>query len=73
MLKKEILDTLKQTGLVLSFLLLIPIIFGINQMRFNEEALNFMWYFDWGLSYLIPVLIIYLAYNMFASEDSDGA
>lgn len=73
MLKKEILDTLKQTGLVLSFLLLIPIIFGINQMRLHEEELNFMWYFDWSLSYLIPVLVIYLAYNLFASEDSDGA
>lgn len=73
MLKKEITDTLKQTGFVLSFLLLIPIIFGINQMRLHEEALNFMWYFDWSLSYLIPVLLLYLAYNVFASEDSDGA
>ena len=73
MLKKEILDTLKQTTLILSFLLLVPLIFGINQIRLHEEDLNLMWYFDWSLSYLIPSLIIYLAYNVFASEDSDGA
>lgn len=73
MWKKEITDTLKQTALVLSFLLLIPLIFAVNQMRFQEADLNFMWYFDWSLSYLIPVFIIYLAYNIFASEDSDSA
>ncbi|MCK5132156.1 MAG: ABC transporter permease subunit [Candidatus Sabulitectum sp.] len=73
MWKNEIMDTLKQTALVLSFSLLIPIIYGINSMRFPEENLFFTWYIDWGLTYLIPILTLYLAYNMFASEDSDGA
>ncbi|MCK5132158.1 MAG: hypothetical protein KAR40_08425 [Candidatus Sabulitectum sp.] len=73
MLKKEIKDTLKQTALVFSFMLLIPIIFGINNLRFPEEDLSFLWYIEWGVSYLISFLTLYLAYNMFASEDSDGA
>ncbi len=73
MWKKEITDTLKQTGIVLSFLLLMPIIFGINQIRFSGESLSFSWYIDWGMSYLIPFLILYLAYNIFSQEDSDGA
>ncbi len=73
MWKKEITDTLKQTALVLSFLLLIPVIFGINQMRFSSESLSFSWYIDWGMSFLLPILMLYLSYMMFASEDSDGA
>ncbi len=73
MWKKEITDTLKQTALVLSFLLLMPIIFGINQMRFSGESLSFSWYIDWGMSFLLPILMLYLSYMMFASEDSDGA
>ena len=72
MLKKEILDTLKQTALVLSFLLLTPLIFGINQMRF-EQDLNFAWYIDWAMSFLLPILMLYLSYMMFSSEDSDRA
>jgi len=73
MWKKEITDTLKQTALVLSFLLLMPIIFGINQMRFSNESLSFSWYIDWAMSFLLPILMLYLSYMMFASEDSDGA
>lgn len=73
MWKKEFTDTLKQTTLVLSFLLVIPIVFVINQMRFQEVELTLLWFFDWGLYYLIPALLFYLAYNMFASEDSDSA
>lgn len=73
MLKKEIMDTLKQTALVLSFLLLMPIIFGINQMRFSSETLSFSWYIDWGMNFLLPILMLYLSYMVFASEDADKA
>ena len=72
MWRKEITDTLKQTALVLSFLLLIPIIFGINQLRLAENT-TFFSYTIWGVTLIIPLLVIHLAYNMFASEDSDGA
>ena len=73
MLKKEILDTLKQTGIVLSFLLLMPIIFGINQMRFGEEQLSFLWYIDWGMRFLIPALLLYLSFMLFANENLNTA
>lgn len=73
MWKKEIIDTLKQTALVLSFLLLMPLIFGINQMRFHQENLYFPWYIDCAMGFLIPILVLYLAYMMFASEDSGNA
>ncbi len=72
MWKKEITDTLKQTALVLSFLLLIPVVFGINQMRFQQD-LYFPWYIDWAMAFLIPILLLYLSYMMFSSEDSDNA
>lgn len=72
MWKKEILDTLKQTGLVLSFLLLIPIIFGINQVRLSEN-MPFLYYAVWVITVLIPLLVFSLAYKMFAAEDTDNA
>jgi len=73
MLKKEITDTLKQTALVLSFILLMPVVYTINTMRFGGEQLCFTWYIDWGMSFLIPVLILYLSYMIFSGEDSSGA
>ena len=72
MWKKEIFDTLKQTGLVLSFLLIIPVIFGINQMRLSEN-MPFLYYIVWVITGLIPILVFSLAYTMFAAEDSDNA
>lgn len=73
MLKKEIIDTLKQTALALSFLLLMPLVFGVNQIRFSEESLSFAWYINWGMYFLLPILMIYLSYMIFASEDSGEA
>ena len=73
MWKKEITDTLKQTALVLSFLVLMPMIYLVNHFRFPEADLSFLWYIDWGISFLISFLALYLAYNMFSSEDSDDA
>ncbi len=73
MLKKEILDTLKQTGIVLSFLIIMPIVFAVNQATSGDNQLSFSWYIDWGMSILLPILMLYLSYMMFASEDSEGA
>ncbi len=73
MLKKEILDTLKQTGLILSFLLIMPLVFAANQTIDSESQLSFSWYIIWGMSFLLPILMLYLSYMMFASEDSEGA
>ncbi|MCK5842561.1 MAG: hypothetical protein KAH31_10360, partial [Candidatus Sabulitectum sp.] len=72
MLKKEIMDTLKQTGLVLSFLLIIPLVYGVNQFRL-EENMTFFVYTLWGLTFILPLLSFFLAYTMFASDDHEGA
>lgn len=72
MLKKEIIDTLKQTALVLSFLLIIPLVYSVNQFRL-EENMTFFVYILWGLTFILPLLSFYLAYTMFASDDREGA
>ncbi|MEA3267166.1 MAG: ABC transporter permease subunit [Candidatus Fermentibacteria bacterium] len=72
MWKKEITDTLKQTARVLSFLLIIPLVYGVNQFRL-EENMTFFVYTLWGLTFILPILSFILAYTMFASDDSEGA
>jgi hypothetical protein len=72
MWKKEITDTLRQTASVLSFLLVVPLVFGINQLRL-EENLPFSSYAIWWTLVVAPLLMLYLAYTMFASDDTDDA
>ena len=72
MWKKEITDTLRQTASLLSFLLVVPLMFGINQLRL-ENNLTFFSYAVWGILAVAPLLVFYLAYTMFASDDKDGA
>lgn len=72
MLKREILDTLKQTAVILSFLLIIPLVYSVNQFRL-EENMTFFAYTFWGLTFIIPLLSFFLAYRMFASDDQEGA
>ena len=72
MWKKEISDTLKQTALVLSFLLVIPVVFWINSMRLTDNQ-TFSHYAGAGIALTLPLLMLYLAYMMFSREDSDNA
>lgn len=72
MWKKEIVDTLKQTGFVLSFLLVIPVVFWINSMRLTDNQ-SFMHYAVAGIVLSFLMLILTLAYQMFSREDSDNA
>ena len=72
MLKKEILDTLKQTGLILSFLLITPLIFGVNQFRL-EENMSFFVYSLSGLAFILQLLSFFLAYKMFDSDGQEDA
>ena len=72
MLKKEILDTLKQTGLILSFLLITPLIYGVNQLRLEENMSFFVYSFS-GLAFLLQLLSFFLAYKMFDSDDQEAA
>lgn len=72
MWKKEIMDTLKQTALVLSFMLILPVAFGINQLMLPEN-MPASTYADFGRLITLPALILYLAYMMFSSDDNDSA
>ncbi len=72
MWKKEITDTLKQTALVLSFLLVIPAVFWINSMRLADNQ-PFSHYAEAGIVLSLLMLTLTLAYHMFSSEDSDNA
>ena len=73
MWKKEITDTLRQTGIVVSFLLIMPFVFIVNQATSGDSQLLFSWYIDWGMGILLPILILYLSYMMFSYESSDDA
>jgi hypothetical protein len=72
MIKKEILATLRQTALTLSFGLLLPVVYWINEMRLVENK-PFGHYAEFGAMTLLLFLVLNLAYTMFASEDKDGA
>lgn len=70
MLKKEIMDTLKQTALVLSFLLLIPIVFWVNNMILQDNP-PFSFYLTSGVMLGIIILAFNLAYTMFSSKNTE--
>lgn len=73
MLKKEIQDTLKQTVVILSFLLLMPIVHRINEMRLPGGTSSLEEYMINGGTLVFAMLVIGLAYMMFSSEEKDGA
>jgi len=72
MIKREILNTLRQTALTLSFGLLLPVVYWINEQRLVENK-PFGHYAEFGAMTLLVFLVLNLAYTMFASEDKDGA
>lgn len=72
MLRKELIATLRQTAAILGFLLLVPVVFWINQARLPDNP-GFNHYLDWGLMIVLPFLALYLGYMMFEEEDRDGA
>jgi hypothetical protein len=72
MIKKEILATLRQTAMTLSFSLLLPVVYWINEQRLVENK-PFGHYAEFGAMTLLMFLVLNLAYTMFAPEDKDGA
>ncbi len=73
MYKKEFIATLKQTAVILSFLLLIPIIHWINEIRLPGGTSSFATYMMNGGFLCFTLLIAGFAYMMFSSEDNDDA
>ena len=73
MLRKEIMASLKQTAVILSFMLLIPIVHRINDIRLPGGTSSLGTYMINGGSLCFALLIAGLAYMMFSSEDNDDA
>ncbi len=73
MYKKEFMATLKQTAVILSFLLLIPIIHWVNEMRLSGGTSSLDTYMMNGGFLCFILLIVGFAYMMFSSEDKDDA
>ena len=73
MFKNELIATLKQTAVIMSFMLLIPIIHRVNEMRLSGGTSSLNTYMMNGSFLAFAVLIAGLAYKMFSSEDSDNA
>lgn len=72
LLRREIRDTLKQTGAMLAFLLLIPPVYAINSVRIHGGASLTHHMFYGGLFTLAATLLV-LAFSMFSREHHDGA
>lgn len=73
MYKKEFIATLKQTAVILIFMLLIPIIHWVNEMRLPGGTSSLGTYMINGGFLGFVLLIAGLAYMMFSSEDNDDA
>lgn len=73
MYKKEFIATLKQTVVILSFLLLIPIIHLVNETRLPGGTSSLGTYMMNGGFLCFALLTAGLAYMMFSSEDNDDA
>jgi len=73
MYKKEFMATLKQTAVILSFLLLIPVIHWVNEMRLPGGTSSLGTYMMNGGFLCFALLIAGFAYMMFSSEDNDDA
>lgn len=72
MLRNEIRKTIRQTLLTLSFGLLLPVVYWINENRLAENK-PFAEYLEAGAMLMVTALIANLSYSMFSTEDSDSA
>ncbi|MBN2587019.1 MAG: ABC transporter permease subunit [Candidatus Fermentibacteraceae bacterium] len=72
MLIKEIRETLKQTVFVMSFLVLIPLLYLLDSSGY-QSGWSFMEYLSNGMDLFILITALYLAYNMFRIEEEQDA
>ena len=72
MFAKELRDTLRQMLGVLPLFTLIPILHLLN-VNGASESMSLLEYSSTGFAGAVFLLALYLAYNMFQSEDDDGA
>lgn len=72
MFLKELKDTLRQTGFIMAFYILVPVLYLIDQ-TFYSTGMNFSEYMSNGLDLFILITAMYIGYNMFKAEEEDGA
>ena len=71
MLRKEFLDTFRQTLLVLVFLAVIPLVYVVDRVLYN--VVKFPWYVVNGFGLLTIILGLYLALGFFHRERRENA
>ncbi len=69
---KEIRETLKQTVFVMSFFVLVPLLYLLDSSVYYS-GWTFMEYMSNGIDLLILTASLYLAYNVFRIEEEQGA
>lgn len=72
MFLKEIKDTLKQTGFIMAFLAVMPLIYLIDSF-FYKTGVTLPEYMVGGYALLWMIAVGYMAYNMFRPEEKDDA
>lgn len=69
---RELKETIRQTAFIMTFFILIPLLFLTDQAVY-QTGLTFIEYMSNGLDLFILITAVYLAYNMFKVEERDGA
>lgn len=69
---KETRETLRQTAFVMSFFVLVPLMFLLD-ISVYRTGMTLTEYLSNGMDLFIMITALYLAYNMFKPEEEDGA
>ena len=72
MFLKEIKDTLRQTGFIMAFLAVMPLVYLLDSSLY-KTGVTFPEYMWGGFALLWMIAVGYLAYNMFRPEEKDNA
>ncbi|MFO7626871.1 MAG: hypothetical protein R6V62_06415 [Candidatus Fermentibacteraceae bacterium] len=72
LLRREIRDTLGQTGAMLLFLLLIPLLYAVNNARFGG-TMSLSHHLFYGGLFVLAATLLVLARLMLERENRDGA
>lgn len=72
MFLKEVKDTLRQTGFIMAFLAVMPLVYLLDS-SFYRTGVTFSEYMGGGFALLWMIAVGYLAYNMFRHEEKDNA
>jgi hypothetical protein len=72
MLEREFRIAIRQFGLVMAFLAVMPLVYALDS-SFYRTGVGFTEYMTGGYGLLLMVSTFYLGYNIFSQEDEDGS